>query len=194
MKQDYQRIEKLIERFFEGQTFNEEEKELYAFFSSEKVPEHLLPYSPVFVYFETGIKEEPKQEIIITETKQPFRKKKIVIWASVAASILLLFSFGARHFMQMKEYALYEGSYIVRSSVKITDPKIVVPEIKKMLYLAQLQENEFDRQFQKLFEISQEDPFEQIMEEIKQQQLKSVEQIDDTIIRNELLEIFNNEL
>jgi len=171
MKQDYQRIEKLIERFFEGQTSNEEEQELYAFFSSEKVPEHLLPYSPVFVYFETGIKEEESNLQIVHRTTQTSLKKKIRIWASVAASLLVLLSFGIHHFVQKKEYDLYEGSYIIRNGVKITDPKIVVPEIKKTLYCVQQREKE-----------------------IQQLHLDWIEQIEDVIIRNEFLEIVNIEL
>ncbi|MCD8135955.1 MAG: hypothetical protein LUH01_08405 [Parabacteroides gordonii] len=51
-------IEDLLERFFDGQTSNAEEQELYAFFNSPGVPEALRSYQSVFAYFETGIKEE----------------------------------------------------------------------------------------------------------------------------------------
>ena len=194
MKQDYQRIEEQIERFFEGQSSNEEELELYSFFSSENVPEHLLPYRPVFAYFETGIKEESNRQAVIPRIIQSSLKKKMSIWVSIAASLLILLSFGIYHFMKEKEYNLYEGSYIIRNGVKITDPKIVYPEIKKTLYWAQQQEMEFDILLQQLLEINQEDPYEQIMKEIKQQQLKWVEQLDDESIRSEILKLINLEL
>ena len=51
-------IEQLLERFFDGQTSNAEEQELYSFFNSSDVPEALKSYQPVFGYFETGIREE----------------------------------------------------------------------------------------------------------------------------------------
>ena len=189
MKQD------LIERFFEGQTSNEEEQELYAYFSGKNVPEHLLPYREVFAYFETGIKEEESNHQITDRkiNKSP-RNNKMKIWASIAASLLILISFGIYHFTKEKEFNIYEGSYIIRNGVKITDPKIVIPEIKKTLYLVQQQEKENDLIAQQLLEINIEDPFEQILKEINQQQLEWFEQIEDENIRNELLEIFNIEL
>ena len=184
MKQDYPEIEERIERFFAGESSNEEEQELYAFFSSENVPEHLLQYRPVFAYFETGIKKE-------LNNTQSLRKKKISFWASIAASLLLLVSFGIYHFYKEKDFNPYEGSYIIRNGVKITDPKIVNPEIEKTLCLVQQQEKEFEQLFLSLQEISLEDSFEQIEKEIEQQQLKWVEEIEDETIRNEVLEIMN---
>ena len=191
MKQDYRRIEEQIERFFEGQTSNEEEQELYAFFSSKNVPEHLLPYHPVFVYFDTGIKEEEK---INPKTLLPSRKKKISIWVSVAASLLILLSFGFYRFTHEKEYNPYEGSYIIRNGVKITDPKIVNPEIEKTLDLVQQQEKKYDQLFQQLQEANQQDPYDRKVNEIKQQHLKWVEQVENENIRNEILKIINLEL
>ena len=42
MKSDeYIYIENLLERFFEGETSNAEEQELYAFFARPDLPEHL---------------------------------------------------------------------------------------------------------------------------------------------------------
>ena len=59
MKSDeYIYIENLLERFFEGETSNAEEQELYAFFARPDLPEHLRGYKPVFGYFETGIARE----------------------------------------------------------------------------------------------------------------------------------------
>ena len=194
MKQDYQRIEEKIEQFFEGKSSNEEEQELFAFFSSENVPEHLLQYCQVFAYFETGIKEEEFERQTDLKNTQSFRKKKISFWANIAASLLLLISFGIYHFNREKDFKLYEESYIIRNGVKITDPKIVNPEIKKTLYLAQQQEKEFEQLLLNLQEISVEDPSEQIVKEIEQQQLKWVEEIEDETIRNEILEIINLEL
>ena len=194
MNQEYKEIENLIERFFEGQTSNEEERELYAFFSSENIPEHLLPYRPVFAYFETGIKAGSEQREIIPNTIQFSRKKKISIWASIAASLLILLSFGIYHFMlREKEYNPYEGSYIIRNGVKITDPKIVKPEIEKTLYLAQQQEKECNLLLQKSQKAGEVSAV-QIINEIKQRHLKWVEAIKDEMIRKEVLNIINLEI
>ena len=193
MKQNYHRIEEQIERFFEGQTSNEEEQQLYAFFSSENIPEHLLPYRPVFAYFETGIKEESGLQNN-PKSRQPSWGKKISIWASVAASLLILVSFGLYHFTKGKEYNPYEGSYIIRNGVKITDPKIVIPEIEKSLYLVQQQEKEYDQLFLQLQKTNQEVHYDRVVKEIKQQHLKWVEGIEDENIRREVLKIINLEI
>jgi len=192
MKQDYNEIEELIERFFEGQTSNEEERKLYDFFSTENVPERLLPYRPVFAYFETGIKEEESNhQTPERKNIQPFRKKKVTIWASIAASILILISFGIYHFTREKEFNPYEGSYIIRNGVKITDPKIVNPKIEKTLYLVQLQEENNNQLLRQLNEIYREDLYEKAVREIKQRQLEWINQLEDENIRNEVLKIIN---
>jgi len=194
MKQDYKKIEELIERFFDGQTSNEEERELYDFFSSENVPEHLLPYRQVFAYFETGIKEEESNhQTTGRKNVQSFRKKKITIWASIAASILILISFGIYHFTREKEFNPYEGSYIIRNGVKITDPKIVNPEIEKTIEEMLQQEKEKYRLVQQLQETNKE-PYIQIAKEIRQRQLKWIKQFENETFRNKFSEIINNEL
>ena len=194
-----QGIEELIERFFEGQTSNEEERELYDFFSSENVPDFLLQYRQVFAYFESEIKEEDAiSKLFLNANNTNSRKyyivdknKKIKILASIAASLLLLISFGIYHFAREKEFNPYEGSYIIRNGVKITDPKIVNPEIKKTMLLVQQQEKEFDLLVKSLQKIDLEDPYEQALKEIKREQLEWVEQVEDESIRNEILEILN---
>ncbi|MCL1932709.1 MAG: hypothetical protein FWF53_02700 [Candidatus Azobacteroides sp.] len=180
MEQDYKKIEELIDRFFEGQTTNEEERELYDFFSSENIPESLLPYRPIFAYFETGIKEESGHPIII----QSSRNKRIRIWASIAASLLILISLGIYHFTREKDYNPYEGSYIVRNGVKITDPKIVNPKIEKTIEEILRQKKEYNLLLQQLQETNKE-PYVQIAKELKQRQLKGIEQLkDETIQKN----------
>ena len=199
MKQDYKKIEELIERFFEGQTSNEEERELYDFFSNDNLPDFLLPHRQIFAYFESEIKEEDAvSKLSLNANNTNSRKyytveknKNIKIWASIAASILLLISFGIYHFAQEKEYNPYEGSYIIRNGVKITDPKIVIPEIEKTLLLAHQQEKEFDLLMQNIQEINFKDPFEEAIQEISRQHLKWLEQIEDESIKKEILEILN---
>ena len=82
-----------MERFFDGQTSNAEEQELYSFFNSSDVPEALKSYQPVFGYFETGIREELNEK----EAKDgdPSRKSTLKKWLWIgtcaAASMFLFF-------------------------------------------------------------------------------------------------------
>ena len=54
-------------------------------------------------------------------------------WLAAAASLLLLIGigFGYRSYQkQQSEYAIYEGSYIIRDGKKITDLRQILPILK----------------------------------------------------------------
>ena len=53
MNTDHANIERLLERFFEGQSTLEEEAELTAYFARDDVPMEWLQYKKVFQYLET---------------------------------------------------------------------------------------------------------------------------------------------
>ena len=149
-------IERLLERFFEGRTSNVEEQKLYEFFAGYDVPEHLLRYKKVFAYFDIGLNSELRMEETtseevfdeafdendilfaenlekeLCEAETPVRKIHYgnrLLWTGVAASLLILillnpFGFGN------KPFEPYEGSYIVRNGVRITDLETIRPELE----------------------------------------------------------------
>jgi len=80
-------IEKLIEKYFEGETSLEQEAELRRYFTSHKVPAYLEAYQDLFGYFEAKANESFKKPLL------PVKKAKLSYkWLSVAASIVLLIS------------------------------------------------------------------------------------------------------
>lgn len=91
-------IERLLDKYFEGETTAEEERRLRAFFASEEVPEHLAVYKPFFGYFDeeiakkdTGKEEEATQISLVL----PPQKRKLWYWmAGAAACMLILLSLG----------------------------------------------------------------------------------------------------
>lgn len=125
-------IERLIGRFLDGETTGAEERELYAFFSGENVPEALAAYREMFAWFGEGIKEEAQEdEIPAIRRSRPARRFRI--WgtaAAVAAVVAVLLIFRPS---QTTEPKIYQESYIVRNGVKITDPEIVRPAIEATL-------------------------------------------------------------
>ena len=70
--EEYKSIEDLLDRFFEGQTSNEEERVLYKFFARPDIPAHLERYREVFGYFESGIaldfSETPELRLPVKES------------------------------------------------------------------------------------------------------------------------------
>ena len=79
-------IEILLEKYFEGETSIQEERELKAYFSSTEVAPHLESYTPMFTNF------QKQKELQFTKALplQP-RKQNYVKWIGVAASLVALF-------------------------------------------------------------------------------------------------------
>lgn len=74
MKKD---IAKLLDKYFEGETSIQEERDLQKYFSSKEVAPEYLKYAPMFKFF-----EEEKREISLP---QKGRKKKNLIWMPMVA-------------------------------------------------------------------------------------------------------------
>ena len=99
-------IDELLNRYFEGETSSEEERELRAFFTSGNVPDRLAVYTPMFTYLEEESRKErqpdealiPIDEDILfmldaekVEEKKTFTLRSVLYLVSgIAASFLLL--------------------------------------------------------------------------------------------------------
>ncbi|MFN3969159.1 hypothetical protein [Flavobacterium sp.] len=116
-------IEKLLEKYFEAETTIAEEKELKDYFASSDVAQHLEQYKPIFGYA-TQAKQEQFTAMIPLKTK----KRKSVVWLSVAASVAVLLSVGLftfNHYNQPVSEDL--GTY--------DDPEVAFRETQKALAL-----------------------------------------------------------
>lgn len=78
-------IEKLVEKYFSGETSIAEEKQLKDYFSSPDVAPHLEQYRAVFGYF----RQAKQEQFTKTVPLQP-RKRSYVAWITVAASVAVL--------------------------------------------------------------------------------------------------------
>ncbi|WPO79255.1 hypothetical protein [Flavobacterium sp. KACC 22761] len=82
------RIENILEKYFQGETTIAEEKELKEYFSSPNVAQHLEQYQPMFGYFSQAKQQKTTQEIPLQT------KKRNVAWLSIAASAVVLLGIG----------------------------------------------------------------------------------------------------
>jgi hypothetical protein len=89
------RIENIIEKYFQGETTIAEEKELKEYFSSPDVAQHLEQYKPMFGCFSQVKEQKSMQEIPLQS------KKRNVAWLSIAASVVVLLGIGT--FMYVSE-------------------------------------------------------------------------------------------
>lgn len=81
-------IERLLEKYFDGETSTSEENELRTYFSSSDVAQHLEQYKPLFGYFATAKEQQFEQQIPLKTNKRK------VASISIAASVVVLLGAG----------------------------------------------------------------------------------------------------
>lgn len=87
-------VEVYLKKYFEGESTIAEERALQAYFSSKNVAQHLKQYVPLFEYYEQ--QKEIQMPMNVTEKSN----KQSLIWMSVAAAILIIFSFYTYEFQE----------------------------------------------------------------------------------------------
>lgn len=81
---EYNRIEKLTEKYFEALTTEAEEQELREYFSGNQVAQHLEQYRPMFAYFSNAKQERFTQQVPLKPRRNLYQ------WISVAAVVVLV--------------------------------------------------------------------------------------------------------
>lgn len=108
-------IEKLLEKYENGETSLKEEQQLKNYFSQETVAPHLEMYKPMFDYF-LGNQQEQFTKDVPLKTKKVFNYK----WISVAAVAVLMIGFYLKSNLN-NDLGTYE------------DPEIAYNEVTKSL-------------------------------------------------------------
>lgn len=182
MKADeYTYIENLLERFFEGETTNAEEQELYAFFARPDLPEHLETYRPMFGFFETGIvrEVEAEQELSTPVRKIPFWKRGIWMGIAAAASVLLFLFLNKWDGGKEDAFNPYAGSYIIRNGVKTEIPEEMARELDKVI--RETEKKQYEKERLALRSLQQ---YEKTMNHIRTKETEA-EQLESAIERLE---------
>lgn len=93
------KIEDILEKYFQGETSIAEENQLKEYFSSPNVAQHLEQYKPMFGYFSQAKEQKSTYEIPLQS------KKRNVAWLSIAASVVVLLGIGTYFFMSEQKEA-----------------------------------------------------------------------------------------
>lgn len=110
-------IEKLLEKYENGETTLKEEQQLKDYFSQETVPQHLEVYKPIFQYFLVTKQEQFTKDVPL----KPKKTYTLYKWISVAAVAVLMFGV----------YTKFTGS---TESESLTDEELyALNETKKAL-------------------------------------------------------------
>ena len=117
-------IGKLLDKYMDGTSTLDEEAILSEYFRGKDIPQEWEDYRQLFQEIE---EMRPQPQTIKSRMGRPYK------WIAIAASLLILvgIGFGVRQYQdQQEQYAIYEGSYIIRDGKKITDIKQILPELK----------------------------------------------------------------
>ena len=116
------KIETLLEKYFDGNTTLEQEKQLTNYFSGNNVALNLKQYQPMFIFFNQQKTEVYHQEIKLKSTDKS-------VWFSIAASIVMLVGLGKFYYINDKQARPEEGLGSYQS------PEIAFQETQKALQL-----------------------------------------------------------
>ncbi len=119
---EYNNIESLLKKYFDGETSIDQEKQLTNYFSSENVAQHLQQYQSMFKYFKNEKKATFKKEIVLKSNRN-------LAWFSIAASIILLAGIGTFYLMKNKQANPEEGLGTYKT------PEIAFVETQKALQM-----------------------------------------------------------
>jgi hypothetical protein len=133
----------LTDRFLEGETTLEEERELYAFYRSEEVPDDLLSLRPLFV----GLEEIQLETPSITPKKKKGDWRK---WVMIAASVLVLFLLGGSFLWQQQQNECVAYVYCER----VTDRDVIMQELERSIGTMTEGQNDIENQLNDMFNIN----------------------------------------
>ena len=137
------RIRTLTDRFLEGETTLEEERELYAFYRSEEVPNDLLSLRPLFV----GLEEIQLETPSITPKKKKGDWRK---WVMIAASVLVLFLLGGSFLWQQQQNECVAYVY----GERVTDRDLIMQEMERSIGTMTEGQNDIENQLNDMFNIN----------------------------------------
>ena len=114
------RIEKLLEKYFEGETTISEEKELKVYFTRETVPAHLESYKSMFLYFSEESDIKATRDFDATHHGTSFRP---YAWIVAAVSVVIVAGL----------FFMNEPSVNTSELGTFEDPEVALHETKKIL-------------------------------------------------------------
>ena len=119
------KIDELLNKYFEGETSCEEERELRRFFTEEEVPEEMQMYRPMFAYLDKEVKEHqslpPKAANKKVKIGRITPRRLYYTIGSIAAGLLILV--GVANLYQ--QIAVTPTDYVVINGKRYTDANII---------------------------------------------------------------------
>jgi hypothetical protein len=137
-------IEQLLEQYFEGLTSSDEEAILRRYFTSDDVPENLMMYKPLFVFFENEIRKaetdsydtctaSPDVTVQPTTGRRSNRRKTIAWWLSGAAACAAILA-GSFFITSPQKRCTGTGDYVIINGRCYTDATTIHSTLLETLH------------------------------------------------------------
>ena len=127
-------IATLVEKFLDGRTTNDEERELYAWFRHEEVPAEWTELKAMFAWYEEGM---PEREAPVATVPTLPKRSLWLRWGTacgIAASVaIIIMLFSPNNEALHTSNNIYEGSYIVEQGVRYSDIEHIEDDIEELL-------------------------------------------------------------
>ncbi len=132
-------IKELIDKYFEGETTCEEEKQIRLYFTQENLPTHIEKYRLFFSYFDEEIeKKTNKKPEVILPIKRKFSYRLVRLGVIVSAACALIIFGGIAMY---KNFALPQN-YVMIDGVCFTEKDLVVQEAFNSLKAVSISEED----------------------------------------------------
>lgn len=128
-------IQALVERFLEGQTSNDEERELYAWFAENDVPDEWQHLKQMFAWYAAGMPEQNNEQQQTT-TPRPTRTHSVWLRWTVGTAAVVAVIVATMLRPESEITSMYEGSYIVKDGVRYENMALIEEDIEATLQRA----------------------------------------------------------
>ena len=142
-KRRTQELQQLVDRYLEGVTTLDEERQLFRAFASGRYPAELEEYAAMFrdCAAVAGIKLEG----VRTPARRRIIRIALTATAGVAAAVLLCLTFAA-NMREAELERIYGGSYVIVNGKRIDDISRIMPQIERTLADAEAVERKLEEQ------------------------------------------------
>lgn len=120
-------IERLVERFFDGETTTEEEARLYKVFRRKRLPNNLERMRPVIEAFDSMSEEKPQRAKTVNIVRRALM--------GVAAMLALIVGIAiySNYHEEQSLARIYGGSYVIENGRRIDDLSAIQDDIERAL-------------------------------------------------------------
>lgn len=120
-------IERLVERFFDGETTTEEEARLYKVFRRKRLPNSLERMRPVMEAFSSMSEEKPQRAKTVSIVR------RALMGAAAMLALIVGIAIYSNYHEEQSLARIYGGSYVIENGWRIDDLSAIQDDIERVL-------------------------------------------------------------